>query len=83
MQQASISEWIECDDFKNDNPNACKTWFRTEDRSVQNCDAFCSNLGFKCYEAYKEASDCSFRSGNEVSCGGPDDDDYICGCDLQ
>ena len=85
MQQASISEWVECDDFNNDNPNSCKAWFRIEDSSLQNCDAFCNSLGYQCYEAYKEASEtseCSVRDENEVSCSGPNDDDYVCGCQL-
>ena len=74
MQQASISEWVECDDFNNDNPNSCKAWFRIEDSSLQNCDAFCNSLGYQCYEAYKEASEtshCSVRDGNKMSYIGP------------
>ena len=84
-QSLAISEWVQCDDFNNDNPKACKGWLRTPDRSVYNCDAFCASIGYVCYEAYKEdeqTSACSVRAGNEVSCSGPDDDDYVCGCEL-
>jgi len=85
MDSPSIKEWIQCNEFGNDNPNSCKAYLKTRDTSLFNCDAFCASLGYVCYEAYKEAhedSNCGVRSGQEMSCSGPDSNDYVCGCEA-
>ena len=86
LMRDELWKWVECDDPNNDNPSSCKGWLRTRNSSLYNCDAFCKSLGpgYACYEAYKEeqpSSNCDVREENEMGCSGPNNDDYICGCE--
>ena len=78
----SLEMFIECSNHSNKNPNACKAYMKFHNYIT--CDKFCANLGYACYEAYKEKAEepeCEVRTENPVDCSGPANDDFVCGCE--
>ena len=82
MESASI-KFIQCSNRNNDNPNSCKAYIDLDGIDTT-CGAFCENLGYVCYEAYKEVEEdesCVARTGESLNCNGPENDDFVCGCE--
>ena len=79
---SGLEMFIQCANHSNGNANACKAYMKLPDYTT--CDKFCANLGYACYEAYKEKAEnqeCEVRSGNPVHCSGPANNDFVCGCE--
>ena len=78
----SISNFVRCSEPDNDNTVSCKGYVRFS--SAENtCYDFCKNLGYTCYEAYKEKyndASCLIRNEKKLDCFGPPNDDFVCGC---
>ena len=79
---SSLEMFVECSNHNNKNPNACKAYLKFPNYIT--CDKFCENLGYACYEAYKEkdeAPECEVRAENHLDCSGPVNNDFVCGCE--
>jgi len=83
QNNGGVTNWIECNG--NASPNRCKGYLRTNNNKHYTCNQFCASLGFTCYEAYKESQEnaqCPKRNDHPLTCEGPSNDDYICGCEA-
>ena len=79
---SSLETFLECSNHSNENPNACKAYMKFPNYIT--CDKFCANLGYACYEAYKEKAEdqkCEVRTEHTVDCSGPENNDFVCGCE--
>jgi len=79
--QNQARDFIRCDD--NAGEGSCKGYLQVHNGAHYNCNGFCESLGYTCYESYKEGSEtaaCPVRAGNTMDCSGPNNDDYVCGC---
>jgi hypothetical protein len=82
MKSASTN-FIKCLSRNNDNPNSCKAYIAHGDIDTT-CDALCKHLGYTCYVAYKEVEEnelCVARTGESMNCYGPENNDFVCGCE--
>ena len=77
------TEFIKCSNRNNKNPESCKAYIKHGDIDTT-CDALCENLGYTCYEAYKEEDEdefCVARISESMNCNGPQNNDFVCGCE--
>ena len=75
--------FVKCLNRNNNNPNSCKAYIEHGDIDTT-CNALCENLGYTCYEAYKEEYEdesCIVRKGETMDCNGPQNNDFVCGCE--